>query len=388
MSVLLSSIFGDSAKEEKSASSSGLFDRSLSLPPRPSFDRKLPLPPPEKKATKRRDKKDVPPKEESQSTDAKERTVFVGNLPTSTTRKSLAKLFCDCGKVESTRLRSLVTTGTKVSQDRAGNQNFVKKVCANTHRVDLDARSCVQGYVVFAEKESVIKALKRNNALVEDGRRVRVDRATPTVDSTRSVFCGNLVHRADETSLRQHVCDVCGFQPQDVENVRIVRDRETQQCRGFGYVLFAHVSMVTTALQTLHGTDYKNRPLRVMVCGTRTKKHGASEKTKTERKEDNPTGALKRVLEKEAHSKKRKRGDVSTANKKHKPDGKSRRAKVEAKKEKRAKVLQKRIVKGMGKNGNATREKAGLYSLLWPRNSFARTCRRGLPMEFLGNDDT
>ena len=51
-----------------------------------------------------------------------ERTIFVGNLPKDTTRQSLASLFKSCGKVESSRIRSLATAGIKVAPEHAGNQ--------------------------------------------------------------------------------------------------------------------------------------------------------------------------------------------------------------------------------------------------------------------------
>ena len=56
------------------------------------------------------------------SEDQEERTIFVGNLPLDTTRRSLESLFKDCGKIKSSRLRSFGTTGVKVAPDQAGNQ--------------------------------------------------------------------------------------------------------------------------------------------------------------------------------------------------------------------------------------------------------------------------
>jgi hypothetical protein len=50
------------------------------------------------------------------------RTIFVGNLPKQTTRQSLASMFKSCGKVESSRIRSLATAGVKVAPEHAGNQ--------------------------------------------------------------------------------------------------------------------------------------------------------------------------------------------------------------------------------------------------------------------------
>lgn len=50
------------------------------------------------------------------------RTIFVGNLPLSITRKKLTSIFSKCGKVESTRIRSVAVKGVKLPPQSAGNQ--------------------------------------------------------------------------------------------------------------------------------------------------------------------------------------------------------------------------------------------------------------------------
>lgn len=245
----------------------------------------------------RKPKKEVvaePEKGESKADDDttkpgdEERTVFVGNLPLSTTRKSLAKVFSECGKVQSTRLRSVAVTGVKVPPKRAGDQNLVKKVCTFTKQFDLDAKSSVQGYVVFADKESVLKALALNNKALEDEdpkatrkiRRIRVDTASPTLDPKCSVFVGNLRYEADETTLADHFTTGCDLEQGDILGVRIIRDKETFQCKGFGYVLFQDSTMVATALQRMQDSLYMKRPLRVKVCGKSLKGRRGHEKEK------------------------------------------------------------------------------------------------------------
>lgn len=56
------------------------------------------------------------------SNDEDECTIFVGNLPLDVTRKQLESMFKECGKVKSSRLRSVGTTGVKVAPEHAGNQ--------------------------------------------------------------------------------------------------------------------------------------------------------------------------------------------------------------------------------------------------------------------------
>jgi hypothetical protein len=54
------------------------------------------------------------------------RTIFVGNLPLSMTRKKLTCIFSKCGTVESTRIRSVPVKGVKLPPESAGNQvNFL-----------------------------------------------------------------------------------------------------------------------------------------------------------------------------------------------------------------------------------------------------------------------
>ena len=50
------------------------------------------------------------------------RTIFVGNLPSTTSRKSLASMFKSCGTVVSARIRSLSAGGVKLPKEQAGNQ--------------------------------------------------------------------------------------------------------------------------------------------------------------------------------------------------------------------------------------------------------------------------
>jgi RNA recognition motif-containing protein len=59
---------------------------------------------------------------------SEQREVFVGNLPLSTKKPDLEKLFRKFGTVESVRFRSLPVAGTAV--DEAGNDKLMKKVCA------------------------------------------------------------------------------------------------------------------------------------------------------------------------------------------------------------------------------------------------------------------
>lgn len=290
------------------------------------------------------------------------RTIFVGNMPLHYDRKALHKVFVECGKIESTRIRSVAVVGVKLPPSAAGNQRMVKKVCANTGRLDDDAKQSVSGYVVFTEAASVEKALQLNGTSIKDDqstRHIRVDRCRTTHDPARTVFVGNLTYQADEESLAQHFAAKLGTRkssPEEdrhtddafsnlIEAVRIVRDPETHQCKGFGYVLFRERSTVAEAIRLVHETTYLRRPLRVQVCGKRFKQK------KNESPEANNTavGALRRVLSKPTP---RKRSTHKVKNSKSGSTGgggMSKRATAQAKVGKRVKKIEKRLSKGMGK---------------------------------------
>lgn len=406
---LLGSIFGDSSKKDEKDGLSGIFDKSADLPEKPHH---VPVARPvkrkevtegsgeddeanNKKRKKRKSKnkdgeeenskgesaekesnaaakkdgnehpeqengdiedaqKAKSPNEKAQD-DESERTIFVGNLPlATTTRKSLATFFKDCGPIASARIRSVPVKGIKLPPARAGDQNFMKKVCANTKEVDESLKNTVQGYVVFKNIDSVAKALEKNNETTGGGLRLRVDKASPTVEPSRSVFCGNLPYGADEASLRNHFIKGCALDVGDVEGVRIIRDKDTFLCKGFGYVLFREKSTIPLALK-LHETTYMRKKIRVLVCGKRFKgKKGENKpKYKEQAQEKVTIGAFRRMLAKQTKESvqinKRKRGEKKKTPVAKKPSGLSKRAALEKKVDQRVKKLQKRASKGMGK---------------------------------------
>jgi nucleolar protein 12 len=396
---LLGSIFGGKKKEGEDGPSGNLFEKSSDLPERPSH---VPKARPakkrkdeelgegdQKKKKQRKPKKVVEDPETTEEKDAttaagddddkkktsetddaavdddkvkpndEARTIFVGSLPLASTRKSLAALFKECGPIASTRIRSAPVKGIKLPPASKGNQNLMKKVCVNTQQLDETLKNTVQGYVVFKDEESVQKALDQNNQLVVDGRRLRIDRASPTVEPSRSVFCGNLPYAADEATLQEHFVKGCAFELGDVQGVRIIRDKDTFQCKGFGYVLLKEKSMIPAALK-MHDTTYMKKNMRVLVCGKRFKgKKGDSKNVpafkQSQPKEKTTVGAFRRILgsqTKEATvENKRKRGSKSK-NKipiKKSIVGLSKRQVMDKKVDMKVKKLEKRASKGMGK---------------------------------------
>lgn len=240
-------------------------------------------------------------------------------------------------------------------------QNLVKKICVNTGKVlENNPKKTSQGYVVFENKESVETALQMNNTVHEksNGLILRVDRCKPTIDSTRSVFVGNLKYEADEMSLRKHFENGCGFESDVIENVRIVRDAETMKCKGFGYILFKDKSYIPYALE-MHDSIYMKKELRVLVCGKRFKGKRGAQKIKTTNDASHVHPAEQRLMKKSKmtaedilrskEDKKKKRGIKKTGSKQAIGSGVSKRAAAGKKMDKRMKKIEKRISKGMGK---------------------------------------
>lgn len=82
-----------------------------------------------------------------------------------------------------------------------------------------------------------------------------------------------------------------------MENVRIVRDRESGMGKGFGYVLLKTSSLAAKAL-SLHETKLGTREIRVQVCGKRTKNRRGEESDPSKKHEGlrAAAGARARIL--------------------------------------------------------------------------------------------
>ena len=218
-----------------------------------------------------------------QSDEKDNRTVFLGNLPTSEDIKSITKMCTEFGAVESVRLRSVPVAGTAVDED--GNQDLVKKVSIMKKKFGTQKGS-LNAYVVFKELSAVTKVQAANNRLINSApdakgavktRHMRVDLMKPTLfPPARTVFIGALPHYADEEEVRTHFANVLPNGQDDIENIRLVRDAETMVGKGIGYLLLKNRDAVMQAL-SLHAVKYRKRwELRVTVCGKRTKRVDAS----------------------------------------------------------------------------------------------------------------
>lgn len=191
------------------------------------------------------------------------RTVFVGNIPASCTKRHIKQLLKPYGSIQSIRLRSIkVVPGDQSTRlaRRTGKQ--------------LVEGSSFNAYVVVSSQTEAENCLHLNGALFRE-RHLRVDiiREKEELDKAaqRSAFIGNLPFSADEEKLRK-VFSICG----QIENVRIVRDPSSGQGKGFGFVTFVDSSGVMFAVKQHHKATLDGRTLR--VCRTKNQQSLQEEK--------------------------------------------------------------------------------------------------------------
>ncbi|GME89531.1 unnamed protein product [[Candida] boidinii] len=192
-----------------------------------------------------------------------ERTVFVGNVPSSILSdkkltKEFKKFFSEFGKIDSVRFRSINTTG-----DAPRKVSFINK--------EFDDKKTSNAYVVFIDKQSSIKCSAELNGKVFMNHHLRVDHLTHPLkqDNQRSIFIGNLDFEETEENLWKFFNDK--FEKENnggkvVENVRIVRDPKTNFGKGFAIVQFNDTNFVSKALllnDTKLTTSLKPRKMRI-----------------------------------------------------------------------------------------------------------------------------
>lgn len=73
-----------------------------------------------------------------------------------------------------------------------------------------------------------------------------------------NVFIGNLSWGTEEHTLR-NLCEQYG----EVEQVRIITDRETGRSRGFAFATFINEEDAKNAIAQMNGTEFEGRTLNV-----------------------------------------------------------------------------------------------------------------------------
>lgn len=258
------------------------------------------------------------------------RTVFVGNLPLSATKKTVRLLFKDHGPIESVRFRSLVREDPSMS----------RKVASIMRKAHPQKQS-INAYVVFKEEKSVVSALHRNGLELEPDQFIRVDRIrdSQSHDHKRSIFVGNLPFDLTEALLRKHFSD-CG----SVEAVRLIRDPQTGLGKGFGYLLFTSTDSVQLALK-LNGSKLEGRSIRVKrsVQNEKLKKSQENKPGKHARRRERSQGQTWSKSRPGTTPRAQFRGEMADPNKKKK---KSVKKKAKAKSKTKTK---KKVTSGLNK---------------------------------------
>ncbi|XP_014240146.1 RNA-binding protein 34 [Cimex lectularius] len=225
---------------------------------------------------------------ERQPAEEDSRTVFVGNLPNTITKKKLRKWFSKYGKVENARLRC---------PPRA-DPSIPKKVA--TIKKDFhEGRTNIIGFVCFKDEESAQKALQADGSKFDEEHHIRVDLAGKKEnDPKKAIFIGNLPFGAEEEQLRD-IFSKCG----DIKSIRIVRDKTTCVGKGFGYINFKERHSVQLALEQ-DGVTLGKRELRVKRADN--SKQEKSPRTTEKPFMNNKQGKMKNSFKKDSTQKKKK----------------------------------------------------------------------------------
>lgn len=163
------------------------------------------------------------------------RTIFVGNVPIDSDKKSIIKHFKEYGKVEKMWVRSLPTDP---------NLKLTRKAKAITKK-NIHGCTNKNCYILFAEEESVQKAIKGANNKPFENKHLHVTSGNHIErDFKTTIFVGNLPYNSDEEEIRAFFSKVGS-----VEYVRVIRDKVTFQSHGFCYVKFSDREAVLKALE-------------------------------------------------------------------------------------------------------------------------------------------
>lgn len=80
----------------------------------------------------------------------------------------------------------------------------------------------------------------------------------------RKVFIASISWNTDEAGLSRHFSQIG-----EVEDVIIVKDRETKRSRGFGFVTFKNANDAAKAVQELDNSSLDGRNIRVNLAKER-----------------------------------------------------------------------------------------------------------------------
>ncbi len=85
----------------------------------------------------------------------------------------------------------------------------------------------------------------------------------------RKLYVGNLPYSATESALSAKFAE-----SGTVDSCKLITDRDTGQSKGFGFVEMSSDSEAQAAIQSLNGTDYDGRPMKVNEAKPQEKRSG------------------------------------------------------------------------------------------------------------------
>ncbi|KAL0350335.1 UNVERIFIED_CONTAM: Splicing factor 3B subunit [Sesamum radiatum] len=175
-------------------------------------------------------------------------TVYVGNLDAKVSEELLWELFVQAGPV----------VNVYVPKDRV----------TNAHQG--------YGFVEFRSEEDADYAIKVLNMIKLYGKAIRVNKASQdkkSVDVGANLFIGNLDPDVDEKLLY----DTFSAFGVIVTNPKIMRDPETGNSRGFGFISYDSFEASDAAIETMNGQYLCNRQITVSYAykkDTKGERHG------------------------------------------------------------------------------------------------------------------
>ena len=89
----------------------------------------------------------------------------------------------------------------------------------------------------------------------------------------RKLYVGNLPDSATEQDLSDKFA-ACGT----VESVKLITDRDTGRFKGFGFIEMASDAEAQAAIDSLNGSDYEGRPMKVNEARPQQKRSGGGRK--------------------------------------------------------------------------------------------------------------
>ena len=85
----------------------------------------------------------------------------------------------------------------------------------------------------------------------------------------RKLYVGNLPYSATEQELTNKFAE-----SGTVESAKLITDRDTGRSKGFGFIEMASDAEAQAAIDTLNGTDYDGRPMKVNEAKPQQKRSG------------------------------------------------------------------------------------------------------------------